>query len=408
MKSHEASSRQEWAASWPLVLTSTLGLSGCAMFAFSSGVFMEPMTSELGWSRAQFSSAFILQMLLGFLILPAVGWLSDRIGPRRIVVFGLVPFAIGFALLGTVDVPLTQWWLLCGLMALGQGFIAQTLWVAAVISRFEASRGMAMAVTLSGLGLGSFMWPPLTAFFIDWMGWRLAFAGLAITYCVIELPLAIAFFRDNDQVRINSATREVISSYGSVLKSGTFLGLMAAGGLFSCAYYGTSVHLVPILRGGGIPFSTAPVLAGLVGLFSITGRLLAGYLLDRLPTRTIGIVAFLLPVGTALLLLSTSQTYAVALGAVALLGLAAGAEMDIVTYIAAKRYGQQVFGAIYSIFVSVLAAFASLGPLLGGVLFDANDSYEPFLLAVIGMVATGAMLIAIIPSGPPTPRSHPN
>lgn len=81
----------EWARGWPIAVVGQLGIAGCTIFAFATGVLMEPMIAELGWSRTAFSSAFFLQMLAGLVILPATGWLADRYGPRRIAILGLLP-----------------------------------------------------------------------------------------------------------------------------------------------------------------------------------------------------------------------------------------------------------------------------------------------------------------------------
>src|SRR5579863_3477129 len=86
-----ATARQEWATMWQLPLVCMLGTSGSAMFAYAGGVYMESVTRAFGWTRAQYSSAFLLMMLSGLVISPAIGWLVDRIGPRRVVLGGIIP-----------------------------------------------------------------------------------------------------------------------------------------------------------------------------------------------------------------------------------------------------------------------------------------------------------------------------
>jgi predicted MFS family arabinose efflux permease len=390
--------RQEWSAQWPLPLVSMLGVSGGAMFAYSSGVFMEDMTTAFGWSRAQFSSIFVAMMGLGLVLMPAVGWLTDRYGPRRLALIGIVPFAVCFSLLGLVSGSIVQWYALCLLFAPFQALVGQPIWIAAVIGRFDASRGMALAVTLSGLGLGSMLWPLLAALYIEEFGWRMSFAALALTWAVPVLPLAFAFFFGAPTQRTQAVARGAgLSSYRAALLSPTFAGLLLAAGLFASAYFGLTVHLVPVMRSSGLELTTAAGIASLVGLASITGRLGTGYLLDHLPTRPLAVVAFLMPALSATLLLLTPGSVGAAVVAVAILGLASGAEMDIVTYVAARRFGPQVFASTYAIFVSIVAACASLGPVLAGALFDRQKSYDTFLMIVIPLVAVGAGLMALLP-----------
>ncbi|MBV1687898.1 MFS transporter [Novosphingobium sp. G106] len=389
--------RQEWATMWPLPLASMVGISSGAMFAFSSGVFMEEMTSAFGWSRAQFSSTFVMMMGLGLFLGPAAGWLIDRIGPRRVALIAILPFIVTFSMLGLASGPLWQWSALCVFFAFFQIALGQTTWVAAVISRFEASRGMALAVTLAGLGLGSFVWPQLAALFIGKLGWRLAFPAMAWTWAVVAIPLTLAFFFGASDRAVNARPKRTKRPYGPALRSRSFIGLVLAAGLFASAYFGLSVHLAPLLKSGGMTLGTAAGIVGLIGVFSVIGRLATGFLLDHLPTRLVGIVAFLLPALSAFFLMVFPGSMPAAIAAVAALGLASGAELDIITFIAARRFGRDVFGSIYALFMAIVSVCASIGPVIAGSLFDATGSYHGYLVYIVVAVVAAAALIAWIP-----------
>lgn len=392
--------RGEWAAMWPLVLAASLGITGSGIFAYTSGIFMDDVITEYGWTRTQYSSSFALMMGMGFFIMPVIGWLTDRFGPRRLVMLGMIPFAISLSLLGLANGSIWQWWLLCALISMAQGPIAQTVWVTAVIGRFHAARGLALALTLAGLSLGILIWPPLAAFFISTLGWRLAFGALALTWLIVAFPLAAAYFFGANDQKDAPKPKAPRWSYISHLKSPTFIGLLIAGGFFSSAYYGILIHLAPMLRGTGLSLGVAASIAGLAGLFSVIGRIAGGYLLDHFSTRVISVTAFLLPAAASLLLLSGQGSIPVAILSVILLGLASGAEMDIITFIAARRFGKEAFASVYSVFMAVISALASTGPLIAGALFDVSQSYSLFLMVVMGMVGIGALIMAIIPISP--------
>lgn len=394
---HPMTARQEWASLWPMALTATLGVSGSAIIAYTSGVFIEDITREFGWTRAEYSSAFLLQMMLGLIVGPAAGRVIDRIGARRVALGGIVPLALTFLLLGQASGSLMQWWLLCSVLAVAQGFVTQAVWVTGVISRFHASRGLALAVALAGLGLGAFIWPQFAAFYLKFMGWRWSLAALGATWAIVVLPLAWLFFHPAPRVPSAARTPGESAALWPTVRTRTFIGLMAAGSLFSCSYYGMSVHLVPLLKDNGFSLTNAAATAGLVGLFSVIGRLLTGWLLDHLPTRPVGIIAFLMPIVSGALLIVSGDSPALAITAVVLLGLASGAELDIITYIAAKKFGQDVFATVYSIFMAVISASAGIGPVLASAIYDQTQSYTLFLLGVMPLVAMGAGLIAWIP-----------
>jgi MFS family permease len=392
-----STARQEWAAMWPLPLVCMLGVSGSAMFAFAGGVYMESVTREFGWTRVQYSSAFMLMMLSGLVLGPAAGWLIDRVGPRKVALAGIVPFALSISLFGLVEGSLWQWYAICLLLAVFQGAISQIVWVKAIVSRFEHSRGMALAVTLAGLGLGSFIWPLLAAVSIQQLGWRAAFPVMAALYVIIVLPLVYVFFHSAPANRARPQDRSTVPSIGAAMRSRTFIGLASAAGLFAAAYYGLSMHFVPVLKASGFELKAAAGIAGLIGIFSILGRLTTGMLLDRFPTRLVGVLAFLLPLGAVACLLGFPGTTLGAMAAVSFLGFASGAELDIITYIVARRFGQEMFGAIYATFMAIVSVCASIGPVIAGAVYDASQSYTAWLLLVAPMVIAATLIIAWIP-----------
>ena len=102
----------------PYPFVGMLGYTGAACFAYSSGVFMESVTQEFGWSRAVFSSAFMVQTLVAMLVMPIVGRVVDLHGARRIALVAHRPFVIGYGLLSLANGAVWQWWLLCVAMAL--------------------------------------------------------------------------------------------------------------------------------------------------------------------------------------------------------------------------------------------------------------------------------------------------
>ena len=390
--------RQEWSSKWPLPFVAMFGIAGVTMFPTSSGVFMQAVTGTFGWSRSQFAAAFLIQVLAGLVAIPLAGQLADRVGARKVVLWGIVPFAASLALLGLATGSIWQWWALCLLNALFVGFVSPPIWIKPVVAQFDVSRGLALSVALGGVGLSTMIWPLLAALYIGEFGWRSAYFLIAATWAV---PMAILayFLFDRSSRRVPPpqivAQRAVLRPY---LVSPTFLYLCGAGGLYSCMSYGLFIQLVPIMQGNGLSLAMAATIVGIFGSSSIVGRLLIGYLLDRLPTRMLSVAVFLLPVPATLLLWQSSGSVPMAIAAAAVFGLAGGGETDILAYLAAKRFPKAAFASIYGVATAVFALTASLGPLLAAALFDAWQSYVPFLLMIIPMVCVGALLIWLVPS----------
>lgn len=386
---------------WPLPFVAMFGHAGAALFAYSSGVFMEPMMCEFGWSRAELALAFLTQMMIGLVMQPLIGRLIDRVGPRWVALRGIIPASLAVGLLGLVSQPIWQWWALCGLQVLITCFILPAVWITPVIGRFESSRGLALAVVLAGIGVASALWPVLAAFYIPRLGWRLAFPAMGLTWGVIIFPLAFLFLkgpRDAISPDRRSPAHGQGPQFGEAIRSRTFVCLTLAGGMFAVISLGMSVHLVPLLKQSGMSTAVAASITGAAGLFSIAGRIGTGFLLDRLPTKPLGICVFLLPLLMAFLLWSAHGSVPVSIVAVMLLGVAGGAETDIEIYVAARQFGHGAFASVSATTGAFLGFCASLGPLIAGKLFDATGSYDTWLLAICPLAVAGACLIALVPA----------
>lgn len=396
------SARQEWARHWSLPLLAMMGVAGSATFGYSSGVFMEVMTKEFGWSRAQFSAAFTVQMVLGLLVGPLIGRLIDRVGPRRIGLIGIFAFAASLSSLGLANGSSAQWWLLGAVQAIGTAMIASPMWLSAVIPRFHASRGLALAVSLAGVGVATAVWPILAALGIESIGWRATFPALAIGWAVLIFPFAWFILTDPpvQAAEPSAASIPAQGSYWAALRSRSFLFVTLAGGIFAGISYGMILHLVPLVQERGFSLSQAAGLTGIMGVFVIGGRLATGFLLDKLPTRPLSVAIFLLPIGVCLLLWLGAGNPFAPMAAAALLGLATGSEIDVVVFIISRRFGREIFASVFAVTLSFFSVLAASGPLLASALYDTYQSYDPYLIISIPLILLATILIAFVPAAP--------
>jgi len=392
--------RAEWAAMWPLPLVSMLGYIGGASFAYSSGVFMVELTGEFGWSRAEFSAAFTIHSLVALVMAPFIGRLIDRIGPRKMALIGIIPFMCGLSLFGLANGSIWQWWGIAFVQSLLASMIGGAVWVKAVITRFNASRGLALATVLAGSGVATTVWPLLAAVLISHFGWRLSYAGMALSWGLLMLPLAWLFFIDADDgspEEIKERKTIPLSELKNVYLSRSFISLALAGAIFSALTLGLLLHLVPIFTGAGLDLTSAAAIVGLTGIFAIVGRLSTGLLLDLLPTRPLAIAIFLLPLAISALLWNFDGSIIMAIGAVMILGFVSGADGDIIAYLISRGFEPRVFATIYSLMVAILAISSSVGPVISGAIFDHWGSYEYYFLAMIPMALVAATLVGTMP-----------
>lgn len=273
-------------------------------------------------------------------------------------------------------------------------------WMAVVIARFQVSRGSALAVALAGVGFGAAVWPVLGTFVLSILGWRATFPALGIGWGLVVFTLAYLLLRDEPKTQNGNMNGRPKIALSNALRSPTFLLLAAAGSVFITVMYGFNLHLVPILKGLGFSLTAAATVAGFAGVSAVFGRLLTGFLLDRLPTRPLAIGVFLLPLLAIALFWHASAANWVPMAAVVLLGMSLGAESDIIAFVASRQLETRVFASSYAVAAAVFGACSALGPLLASLVFDINHSYRLFYLSACPAILFGTALLAILPMRP--------
>lgn len=401
------SAAQEWRQYWFLPVVAALGYSTAVLSSYGLGPFVEPIQQEFGWSRASISFGLTIVGLSGAAMSIPIGLMVDRFGPRRLALIGTVLMPTAFALLGTATGSLTNWFLLWSFLAFCNLWLQGTVWVAAVGTRFEASRGLAMALTMSGGSLTSALLPVVATTIIELSDWRTAFMGTGAFWFVLAFPAIFLFFRGAKDagprpVEASSQTAPVSLSGVSVsegLRMRQFYQLIAASGFYALAGIGTIVHFVPILTDHGATPLAAAGVASLVGIFSIIGRLSTGLLLDRFTARYVGAAVFLLPVvSCALLILDGGNSISQIISS-AFFGFTLGAEIDVIAYLAARQFGLKNYGVLFGSMAGALAVGTALGPLLAGAAFDLYGSYSEFLmLTAVVMVISSVAVATLGPS----------
>lgn len=395
------SARSEWKSFWFLPIAAALGYATSVIHVYSIGPFMEPLTQEFGWSRAQISSGVTIAAFISAVFCIPIGMLVDRIGPRTVGLVGIVAIASTYALLGTATGERWNWVMLWVILAFATLWVQATVWTSAVASRFTRSRGLALAVTLSGASVAATIFPILATALISHFGWRVGFVGLGCLWGLFVFPILFFCFRGAqdqkaDVVAIAPQPARVLSgvSLAEGLRSLTLYKLLLTGGLFAFIVVGSMVHFVPILTDSGADPMSAAGIASLIGVFSIVGRLGTGMLLDRYPGHYVGALSCLLPVvAVALLLTAGSNPMNQVLAAIAL-GITLGAEVDVIAYLATRHFGLKNFGALYGAMVMALSMGTAFGPLAAGAAYDHFGSYANFLLlgAVLMIVASLSLL----------------
>ncbi|MCB2073564.1 MAG: MFS transporter [Novosphingobium sp.] len=393
----------EWRAFWILPFAAMVGYSTMGLQSYAIGPFVAPLENEFGWSRADVMLGISISNAVGIFLNAAIGMIVDRIGPRRVALTGLFVKSGAFALLGTATGALLNWSMLWLLVAFGLLLVQSTVWSSAVASRFDKSRGLAMAVALSGTPLAALIAPVLATYLIEAYGWRTGFAGVGGVWLILTLPVVFLFFHDTRSTsrrKKEEAPQPPAELPGLTFREGirtrAFSRLFISFGCFSFYSMTISVNLVPLISETGMDAMKAAGIASIMGLVGIIARLTVGMLLDRFPGHIIGTVTQLLPViGCILLLTGESSTLLVVL-AVITFGAALGAEIDVALYLASRHFGLRSFAALFGGIIGFGAVNAAIGPYVAGLLHDISGSYDPLLIVTSVMLVLGALAIATI------------
>ena len=244
---------------------------------------------------------------------------------------------------------------------------------------------------MSGVGLGAFAIPQLARILIDRLGWRGAYVALGLLTLAIAFPAVALWVREprpgegERRVPVTAAALPGLE-VGEAARTARFWLMAGTFFLVAVAINGTVAHVVPLLTDHGLSRAVATATLAAFGLATLSGRLLCGWLVDRIYAPYVASVFFLAPIAGFVFLASAAGGLPV-LG-VALMGLGLGTEIDMIAFLITRYFGQRAFGQIYGWFFMIFGLGSGVGPFLGGVTYDRAGSYNPALIgAAVALVA---------------------
>ena len=403
---------------WFVVGGAVVGLaSGWSALFFTFGTFIRPLEEAFGWQRAQISVGFSIVSLTAVVISPLLGMLVDKYGARRV----LLPSAamLGFVIASgyTLTANIWHFYLLWfGVAFLGAGTSPLT-YSRLIVKWFDKRRGLALGIGLAGVGIGSAVLPQIVQNITSSYSWREAYLALGAIVLIVSLPILFKWVRDDPNELGLGPDGEILTESASRTPNRTLPGFTAGEaarhpafwlmiGLFSMVGLITAAiiaHLIPLMIDRGATPAQAATAQSLLGISLIFGRILAGYLMDRFFAPRVA-VAFLLGPLVGLTLLATGVAGVPVFFASILVGLATGAEFDVMSYLTSRYFGLRSFGQLYGYFFSVFQLGAASGPLLMGYVFDVSGAYVDALWILVGATALACVFAGSIGAYPRLPR----
>jgi MFS family permease len=382
---------------WPVVAAGFTGMliSGGAVATYVLGPITKPLQAEFHWSRPGISLCQSLLALGITLGTPIFGWLADRSSPRLIALASTVAFCACFAFQALSAGQIREFQLmyfLCGFLGAGS---AAVIYTKVIGGAFQAMRGIALGIVLSGTGATALIAPVLVTKINEAFGWRAVFGCIAGLVLVV-LPIVYRGLGRRGS-RPNGLRHR---QGGSVATSGgfsrrqalhdiRFYVLLICSLIFGLFIGSLIINLTPVLIDRGFTPVGAAQIASVLGIAIIAGRLLIGTLLDRFAPSLVGAAVFgIAAVGVALFLAGGASC---AIASVAAFGVTTGAELDIFSFMALRYFGLREYGTIFAMLYCGYTATSIVGPVIGAMILAAHGYRVLFATA-----AAGFMLIAFL------------
>lgn len=405
---------------WIVLVCSLFNLVVGGTFFYGFTAFFNPLREEFGWTSAQTALGFSLQRLEGGIAAPVVGFLFDRVGPRKLILFGMIAAGCGLLLMSRVQ---SLGWFytafLVTAVGISFGWAGPPMYV--IANWFIRKRGRALSLLMAGTGLSGLL-VPLLVMFIARLGWRTSLIAVGVTFWLISIPVAIlvkhkpeqsGYLPDGDTVTASgndtakeratgTTTLETNFSARQALRSRAFWLVSLA---YMMAHFAVSAVMVlemPHLENIGISREVAGLTVTFTTLISLGGRLGSGFLGDIIPKRYIIAAALGLQCLGIIIFANIQQIWQL-IPFLIIYGTGYGATIPMRPAIMADYFGRTSLGTILGFMMSVALVAGVIAPVIAGRFFDITGNYRQIFL-VYALISAAA--IPLILSARPPGRDH--
>lgn len=362
-----------------------VGLLSVATFGVISsyGTLIKAVESHLNVSRTAASAAYAIEMTCYASFASVMGWLGDRYGPKAALWLSAVLMGGGIALCSTVHV-VWQLYLLFGMAGVGRSAVF-VVCTAAVARWFVSKRGLAVGITACGVGVGLLVVPPMSEYVVRTRGWQAAFVFLGALAFLINMVagLFIRHRTEDHGLRAPGCGAAPTQPAQVAVKDFCLLEILKARAfwvvyLTAIFCYGAEqmlvVHLVPYCATRGIAAAQASLGLSCLGAGTIAGRIGMGWLSDRIGRVHTLMICCALQMATTFALLAVNGP-GLLYGIMLLVGFAYGGWVVMNVLVLGDFFGLRNLGKALGLYLTDGILSGLLGPILGGAIYDATQSY---------------------------------
>jgi MFS family permease len=389
-------SKNEFVRGWRVLTAAFLGVgvSLVSLSYYSAGIWIRPWQADFGWSRGEIGGAQTISTLVLILTAPLAGQIIDRFGLRKVATLSLGLYSLGLLAISQMNGDIWVFYTIVATYTLLGVASTPLAFTRAVNSWFTQHRGLALGICLTSTGVAGVLLPQFLTPYVADHGWR---DGYMILFFIVIAALPMIWLWTPDQGP-SEADQGATPPHeqGSVsvqvaIRSRSFWSIAIMFVLVAVAVCGLIPSYIPLLQDAGMSPAEAGGYGAVIGASVMTGRLVTGFLIDRIFAPYITAVVFSF-VACGCLALGLGGTEYALFGGVAL-GLAMGAEVDLIGYFTARYFGLKHYGILFGFQYSAFSLGCGISPLLAGRIWDHTGNYD---LALIG--AAVLLVIAVLVS----------
>ena len=375
----------EWRQNWKVVAGSLVAMGvGFSAWQYAMSSLVQPLQQAFGWSRTEIAFA-LNASLLSALVAPFLGRLVDRFGARRCLITAFPLLGLCYIALANMNGSLIVYYVLYAALSIIGMFTTGVTYGRAITGWFDASRGLALSISRLGLALVGSGLPLLMLEAVNRFGWQGGYYAMAALALFVGWPMVwlTVYDKPNDprralvDAKIEKATG--IKLWLTLLGNRRVIIMCLAIALGYAPMYGILSQLHPLLVWHKLEPKTAAEIMAFFAGSTVLATLVAGFLLDRIWAPLVGFLFTLSPVVGCFLLMGDNLSVQTASIAVALIGIAVGAEIDIIAYLTSRYFGITRFGAIYGLITLFIGTFNAFGGMAFGRAYDVFGGYREAL-----------------------------
>ena len=384
----------------------SIWLTGWGTSSPTFGIFFVPVLTEFGWGRAETALAYSLAMFIQAALAIAMGWLTDKLGPKIVVaVFGSF-LGISYLLLSRVNA-IWQFQINYALVA-AIGLSTVTIPVMATIARwFIKKRGLMIGIIQTGVGIGGIIFAPLTSWLILNYGWRSSYVvlGFITLVCIItsglflkrdprdtgQLPDGASKITTPEIKRQSPSIQTVGLSLREAVRTSRFW--IIAGVYFSFGFYRTTflTHIAAHVQDMGFSLANAANIVATINGASIIGRIGMGRTADMIGNKPALIISYAAGIISLIWGLVAGDLWGFYLFAL-IFGFSWGAQAVLRFAVASEAFGLVSLGLVFGVLGLAESGAGTLGSYFAGYIFDAVGNYQPAFWMSIGISTMGIIL----------------